>query len=361
MNVINVVQQHPKLHLVTDRVNGAINLAMEKVVAHQQNPQQYPLPSDPKSLERRLHNFYSKLPNRKQKKMAEKASAVMKKTTAQRTQIYGDMMAVNLKSPVSIVQQAKAIAPPANFKLTAAEITNLKRKIGIPAAIPKTTAAKAAKKVPGRRPVPAQVAPATDLNFFIDNLTCDKKSELGKDEISLAGIGVDAAGNTTELAPFFVGKFKKGETVFVGKNPFNFKLDPALFPQTFSVGLFIVEADLLHDPDVVRALLLVCAAAIAAFLTLAAVLMVVALAGGPELVVLFLAALVGAVAGAVALRVVLLLADDLSDCSFDSLTFDAPVEPGKQFDRTIAIKGVFIGTRDSFNGKYQATLHWTTK
>src|SRR6267143_773737 len=175
MNVANIVRQHPKLHLVTDRVKGAINLAMEKVVNHHDNPSQYPLPSDPKSLERALHNLFSKMPNRKQKKMIEKASVNMKKSAAQRTQIYGDLMAVNLKSSVSIVQQVKAIPPPANFKLTPAEITNLKRKVGA-AAVKPANPKKATAPVKGQKPVvPAAAAVATDLNFFIDSLTCNKK------------------------------------------------------------------------------------------------------------------------------------------------------------------------------------------
>jgi hypothetical protein len=364
MKIADIILQHPKLHLVTDRVKGAINLAMEKVVAHHDNPQQYPLPSDPKSLERALHNFYSKLPNRKQKKMVEKARVNMNKTTAQRTQIYGDLMAVNLKSSAPIVQQVKAIPPPANFELTPGEISALKRKIGMVAVKPKTSAAKAktAAKVPGRRPVvPAATASATDLNFFIDSLTCNKKNEIGKDEISLAGIGIDSAGGTIELAPFFVGKFKKGETVAVGKNPFNFKLDPALFPQTFSAGLFIIETDLLHNPDVIKALLTVFTAAEIALYALGLTLLTIALAGGPVSIPLFLVALIGGLAAATAKRVVLLLADDVSEVVFDTLTFDTPVEPGKQFDRSIAIEGVFAGLQDRFDGKYQAAVHWLTK
>lgn len=362
MNAADIVLQHPKLRLVTDRVKGAINLAMEKVVAHQKNPGQYPLPSDPKSLERALHKLYSKMPNRKQKKMAEKASVVMKKSAAQRTQIYGDLMAVNLKSSVSIVQQVKAIPPPANFRLTQAEITALKRKIGTVAVKLKKPAAtaKAKGRTPPRPTAPAQVALASNVGFFIDSLTCIKKDEITKDEISLAGIGIDSAGVAQELAPFFVGKFKKGETIAVGKNPFNFKLDQTQLPQTFSAGLFLIEEDLLHNPDTVRALITVFLAAGFALEIIAMAMIAVGLAVPVSATLITVLMIAGAVAGGIGMFVIPLLADDFSDVIFDSLTFDVPVEPGKQFDRTIAIDPVFLGTIDSFNGKYQATVHWLT-
>jgi hypothetical protein len=307
-----------------------------------------------------LHNLFSKLPNRKQKKVVEKANVVIKKSAAQRAQIYGDLIAVNLKSSVSIVQQVKALPPPPNFKFSAAEITELKRKIGTVAVKPKKP--KTVANVPGRKPVaPAAAALAGELVFFIDSLTSIKKSEIGKDEINLAGIGFDSAGGSFELAPFFVGKFKKGQTIAVGKNPFNFKLDQAQFPQTFSAGLFIIEEDLLHNPDTVGALLTVFTAAALALEGIALAMIAVGLAGGPASVALVVAAgVAGFVALTIELFVVPLLADDFSAVSFDSLTFDAPVEPGKQFDRTIAIEGAVLGVNDIFSGKYQAAVHWLT-
>ncbi len=366
MKMADIVSQHPKLRVITDRTKAAVNLAMEKVVAHHENPQQYPLPSDPKSLERAFHNLFSKMPNRKQKKMIEKAKVVMTKSAAQRTQIYGDLMTVNLTSSVSIVQQVKAIPPPPNFKLTEAEIRTLKRKIGPITVIPKKPAANArtsATKAKGRTPAPPRaVVLASTLGFFIDSLTCNKKSEITKDEINLAGIGFDSAGGSLNLAPFFVGKFKKGQTIAVGKNPFNFKLDQTLFPQTFSAGLFIIEEDLLHNSDVVTALINAFTIVEVALVAIGTGLFIAgAVAGSLEILLASMIVLLAGSAAAMIARWVLpLLADDISDVIFDSLTLDAPVEPGKQIDRTIAIEGVFIGLQDNFDGKYQAAVHWAT-
>lgn len=359
MKTADIVLQHPKLHLITDRVKGAINLAMEKVVNHDKNPQQYPLPSDPKSLERALHNLYSKLPNRKQKKMVEKASVNMKKTAAQRSQIYGDLMAVNLKSAVSIVEQAKAIPPPASFKLTEAEITALKRQVGAAAVKPKKPATPTNAK--GRTRVAPAAALASELKFFIDSLTCNKKSEIGKDEISLAGIAFDSVGGSLNLAPFFVGKFKKGQTIAVGQNPFSFKIDGIQFPATFSAGLFIIEKDLLRNSDALNALINVLLAVALALSVIALGMAIVGTLGGPGSIALMLAIFVTSlVLGAIARWVLPLLADDVSDIVFDSFTFDAPVGPGVSISRTIAIEGVFIGLTDNFDGKYQAAVRWLT-
>lgn len=353
MQAADIFLQHPKLHLITDRVKGAINLAMEKVVAHNDKPQQYPLPSDPKSLERALHNLFSKLPNRKQKKMIDKASVAMNKSAAQRSQIYGDLMAVNLKSSVSIVEQVKALPPPANFKLTPKEVSDLINKVKTFAVKPKVKTRSKAQ--------PAVAATASELKFFIDSLTCNKKSELGKDEINLAGFAVDSVGGFLELAPFFVGKFKKGDTKAVGQNPFSFKIDAIQFPATFSAGLFIIEKDLLHNTDAVNALIRVFLAADLALALINGALLVVALAGGPASTALLAGVLVALMVVAVIGKWVLpLLADDISDASFDVLTFDAPVASGVTFDRSIAIEGVLLGLTDTFNGKYQAAVHWAT-
>ena len=71
----------------------------------------------------------------------------------------------------------------------------------------------------------------------------------------MGAFATDAAGVNSDKAPFFVGKFKKGESVAVGAqgNLFSFAIDGGSvggeFPLTFIAGLLLVEADLIHNKD----------------------------------------------------------------------------------------------------------------
>ena len=50
-----------KLHWLKQRTSKSIDIALERVVAHNENPQYYPLPSDSKSLERALNRLFETL------------------------------------------------------------------------------------------------------------------------------------------------------------------------------------------------------------------------------------------------------------------------------------------------------------
>lgn len=337
-------QLHPKLGSLVERTTKAVDLAMEKVVAHHQNPQQYPLPADSKSLERAFHNLFEKLPALKRKKVINKANETLKASSSERTRIYGDLAQVDLRSAVSVGEQVKSLPLPANLRFTQAETKSVMAKFKTLAAKPKAT---------GR---PRQAAEASEIGFVVQNLTCVKPNDIRKDEVSLAGFGVDNVGNAFNVAPFFVGKFKKGDTLGVGAgNLFNFKLAEGVFPKAFTASFFLVEKDLLRNSDFINAVIISLQVAGAALVAIFEGMLIVAAAGGPVSVALVIAAAVTGLGLVILAKVSSIMLDDFSFDSIDVLVLDAPVAPGTTFDRSFEIQ---VGV---YRGKYRATAQWIAK
>jgi hypothetical protein len=339
----------PQMKIATNRIRGMVDLALEKIALHHQNPGQHPLPADPRSVERALHNLFVKLPDRRQKKLLDKANETLKLNATQRAQHYGELKAVNLRSSATIAEQIKALPIPAAFKFTPAEVDYYTNKL-------KAMADKPTKAAPRTR----QVA-APEISFVVDTLTCKKKTEVSKDEISLAGFAADNFGNSLNVAPFFVGQFKKGQTISLGDKGklFTFKQDVGAFPITFTANIFLVETDLLHNQDLVNALSIVLQALGLAALT---VIMVLAVAGAaiPVVIVLILFG-TGLVSGILATSVIPLLADDFSILASDSLTVLSALAPGVAFDRSLDINGLTSGLAGLFPGEYTATGRWVAE
>ena len=336
-----------KLDWLRDRLNKTIDIAMERVVAHDENPKYYPLPTDPKSLERALHKLFEALPRKNKKDTIEKVNKTLKAGKAARTKIYGDLVDINFRSSAAVVEQVKTKPVPANLKFTQADVTEIRTRLKLP------TAVKSQKS----KPVPAQVVEATELGFEVINLTCVRPTDVRKDEMSIAGVGIDNLGEDTQVAPFFVGDFKKGETLELGNQGkiLNFKLTVGAFPKTFFASVFLVEKDWLRNSDFVNGLQIFLFSVAAALTAISLVMVVVGLAGGP-----FAATLTAVVMGAgaffgLAWTAVRRMVDDISFPNGDTLVLDAPVAPGTVFG--IDPLGFEIG---ELKGKYTATARWVT-
>jgi hypothetical protein len=345
----NAAQLDTKLDFLKDRMKKIVDLSLERVVAHNEKPQDYPLPAESKSLERALHKMFNALPKKNQKRVIEKVNKTLKAGADERKRIYGDLAEVNFRSSVSMVEQVKSKPVPSALMFTEADLNAMRGKL------------KRSPARPQKLKQPAQAAEATEMSFIINNLTCNKPTDLRKDEVSLAGFAVDNIGGELELAPFFVGDFKKGETLALGGNGrvFNFKLTEGEFPKSFVAGLFLVEKDLLRNSDFVKGLIIFCTAASIALAAVSVGMLIVALAGGPASVALFIGVLVAEFLLGVTASILTKMLDDLSSVAIDTLTFDAPVAPGTTFDRTLSFAfGSFgIGER---KGKYEAAVTWVT-
>lgn len=344
----NTVSLDRKLDWVKDRLTKTIDIALERVIAHDENPAYFPLPSDPKSLEWALHRLFGTLPRRNKKDVIEKVNKTLKAGREARTKIYGDMANVDFRSKTPILDQVKIKPVPENLKITQADVTELRSRLKLPSVV---------KPQKPSKPVPAQAVVATELAFEILNLTCVRPTDIRKDEMSLAGVGIDNIGEEIAIAPLFVGDFKKGETLALGAQGkiANFKLTVGEFPKTFFVAFFLVEKDWLRDSDFVNGLILLLFAITSALAAISVGMLIVGLAGGP-----FSAALMFIVMGAnvvfgLASSAVRRMVDDFSFPNGDTLVLDADVAPGTVFD--IDPLGFQIG---ELKGQYTATARWIT-
>ncbi|HJQ69712.1 MAG TPA: hypothetical protein VKA70_12105 [Blastocatellia bacterium] len=339
----NTAQLDRKIDWVKDRLAKTIDIALERVIAHHENPQTFPLPNDPKSLERAFHKMFASLPRRSQKDAVERVNKTLKAGRDARTKIYGDLADVDFRSKTPIVDQVKVKPVPDAFKFTEADATELRNRLKSRAAKPRKSS----------KPQPAQGVEALELAFEVVNLTCVRPTDVRKDEMSLAGVGIDNVGEEINVAPFFVGNFKSGDSLALNNKIFNFKLTVGQFPKTFISSIFLVETDWIRNSDFVNGLLVVIFATASALVAIASVMVIVGLAGGPFAPILTAAILgAGAFLGLTwtALR---RMVDDISFPNGDTLVLDAPVAPGTIFD--VDPLGFQIG---ELKGRYTATARW---
>ena len=336
-----------KLDWLKQRTSKSIDIALERVVAHNENPQFYPLPSDSKSLERALNRLFETLPRKKQKDLIDKVNKTLKASSAQRKQMYGDLADVDFRSPSSVVNQVKIKPVPANLQVTEADLNEIRSRLKLKPVKPQK---------PSLSPVPTQIVEATEVGFEVVSLTCIKPSDLRTDEVNLTGSAVDNVGGALQLAPFFVGKFKKGETLPLGAKGrvFNFKLTVGAFPKTFIAVIFVVEKDLLRNSDFVDGVITFCVAAGAALAAISGGMIAVGVLGGPASAPLIVGVLVAELLLLAGGSVISKMRDDVSFPGSDALTLDAPVAPGTTFDRAPLPLELVI------KGEYQAAIRWVT-
>src|SRR5580765_8559983 len=178
------------LDWLKQRTSKSIDIALERVVAHNENPQFYPLPSDSKSLERALHRLFETLPRKNKNDLIDKVNKTLKASSAQRKQIYGDLADVDFRSSSSIVDQVKIKPVPANLQVTEADLNEIRRRLKLKPVKPQK---------PSLPPVPTQIVEATEVGFEVVSLTCIKPSDLRTDEVNLTGSAVDNVGGALQL------------------------------------------------------------------------------------------------------------------------------------------------------------------
>jgi hypothetical protein len=285
--------------------------------------------------------LFGALPRKSQKDAIERVNKTLKAGRDARVKIYGDLANVDFRSKTAIVDQVKIKPVPEAFKFTQADATELRSRL------------KRSQK-PSKRAA-ARGIEATELAFEVTNLTCIRPTDIRKDETNIAGVGIDNVGEEINVAPFFVGDFKSGDSLALNNKILNFKLTVGQFPKTFFAAIFLVEQDWVRNSDFVNALQIVLFSVATALIAIAAVMVVVGLAGGPFAPVLTAVILgTGAFFG-LAWTAVRRMVDDISFPAGDTLVLDAPVAPGTIFD--VAPLGISIG---ELKGRYTAIARWIT-
>ena len=374
----NMNLSNPKIPLLTARAKNAIDLAFIKAVAHRKNPSQNPLPSDPKSLERAFNDVLNAIPKRKQDDAMAKFAGLL--TPAARTQAYGDLGQVNFASATSIIDQVRALPLPESLHFTQADVDDLNKQIAakkavsqalknvgnhVKAAVGQSVATQAvAGRGYGARAAVQQAVVASSMRFEVVSAKCIKPNDLRKDEMNMVVGSVDGIGTELSAGPFFVGEFKKDTTIDLGATAeFDFKLADVVFPASFPTFVFMIERDLIHNPELAAKLgdllFLIGTAVKLVSVGLLVAGVAVTAAGGPAGAPLLIAALVCAIAAAVlreaGLILIPILADDFSSVASETLVLDTPPAPGSTFERSLTVENF----GDFNRGTYNVLLRWT--
>jgi hypothetical protein len=366
MSALSQLRAEPKIKHLENLFNKTVELAMEKAAGHIINPSKYPLPVNANALEKVIADYLKTLPKRKRDKFTDKFKNMLGANSAVRKQHYGDIASVNLTAASPIVDHIKTIKIPDEHKITKTDITRYNSFVK-PVARRKPAAG-------GGKITPRQSSvDGSRLVLFADKLVCNTTSEFRRDEVSFASVVVDNTGNAVSKGPFFVDKFKKGESSGFGNNnelfSFDFNagsVDPTVFPQSFAATMFLVEKDWIDDPAVGEKLRKVCVALAYTFDVLAPVLLVGALVAGgiPGLNILMMPLFIaGIVSGVLFLLLSLTiiyvldrLQTDFSETTSDSITFNVLPASGEVFNRTVSFE---LGNQPGDNkGRYTADIRW---
>ncbi len=340
-----------KITLLKKRLGNTVQLSFEKVASHHEDPSKYPLSTDNKTIERAFHNLLEALPRLKRNKIIDNINKTFKAGASERSNLYGELVNVNFKSAVPIAEQIKSIPVPAEMKITEADADKLMEFLKINSEKPKNGNGQfLSGSINNNKSVPQQAISANNVSFIAENLTCINTDDIRKDEISLAGFAIDALGNTIDIDTFFVGKFKKGETITLNRKLIDLNI-PGQLPAVFSIGLFIIESDLISDSDLVIKLRVLMETI--AFVLYAAAVAAIVLQLSPLAAVLCLLGV-----GFIGLKYVFtLMGDDISFLEEDSLTLLNKINIGDSFDRIIKI-GKGFSLFSNFDGEYNLTGKW---
>ncbi|MEQ1676799.1 MAG: hypothetical protein ABL876_08865 [Chitinophagaceae bacterium] len=354
----NAVATHPKIKALKQKLERTINLAVEKAAGHLQHPEQYPLSSNPKSMERAFYDLIAAAPKRTRNKIIDKANLSLNASTTKRKSLYGDLATVNLKTSTAVLDQVAALPVPEALKMTPQEIEQLTKR-------PEPKIKAGLKKIVKAAAVPQpQAIAAGTVAFFVDTLTCGKTSELGKDEIILETIVTNGLTEPQTLPPIDLGKFKKGDTKAVSSSPlFNFDIieDSTGSVQNLTAMLFLREKDVISNVKLARKLAIVIAVIGLALALLAFGIAIVgtllALTSQALFIVMLVSFFTALGLQPVAFHLIPLLADDVSTLANDSLVIDPTIQVGDVFNRSASFD-LLNSEADLTKGKYTAALRW---
>ena len=367
MPTSNFIQTSPKIKNLKTRVKNTLSLAVERAAGHLHDPQKYPLPGSSNSLEHAVCNIFASLSDRKQRKVFDRIKNNLQASATKRNQLYGDLAAVNFSSAKTITEQVTAMPVPQNLQLTQDDLDKINGAAKEQIANSKKPGYSTGKKSfysKIKKDAQAQaVVVNPTLAFFVDSITCQKTSEIRKDEITITGFASDSNNVQQDAPSFFSGDFKKGDSAVVSKRLFNFILDGGSVgePVTVAAGLFLVERDLIHNVELARKLEALFVILGATFVAIGAAILVLGLLAVPLVFVtvpmMLIAFSLGLFFQFVGSHVFGVIADDFSTAASDSITLAAPFTIGDRFARTLSFQ-LDNYSGDLTLGKYTAAVHW---
>ncbi len=190
------IELEPELRPIAERALAVFELAAKKAIAHEAAPKLYPLPAGSGHPEQIMYARLRQRPNDKRARAAKQVMPTLSGGVTPAIPGLGAGRGIDLRNPAPIADQVDQLAPTLALKPEAL----LAGWVDGPAGAPKAAAA---------------VAPFTKVELRLHKVVCVSESdEWGSDELDLAGLSIDATGDTRKLARFRVhSDFDTGEKV----------------------------------------------------------------------------------------------------------------------------------------------------
>lgn len=222
----------PRLTAIAQRAARLYELTMARALAHEEDPERFPLPSSTRSVERRLRAQIRRLPAAGRRRLAKRLLPLATAPARERREQLGDLAGLDLRSPQSLVDQVAGLPVPAGLSLSRPELDRAigrLQRLAVPIA-------------------PAGQAVFTAMTSRARRIECVKDTrEAGRDEIFLSALTIDNVGNEIQVEPIDFGKFKTGDAADFppGQEPelVTVSLLAGAFPKTFSSIFVLSEFD----------------------------------------------------------------------------------------------------------------------
>jgi hypothetical protein len=234
------VADDPGLRELIARTVDVGKLAAIRAAANLMDPAAYPLPSDPKSLERLFAARLASRPQASRQRAVQGAKRALAAASAVRGRTFKDLAGIDLKSSTPVAEH-----PAARAKLTAAIRSRGGTEVAHSASFEGSEADSAHKAAPGKT-----------LRVRIHRVICSHTTDDGAwsdDEIKLGGLAIGAAGNVVKVDPFIVSKSFVDPGDEDSEHVSQVKYDP---PRKFCEWTFSTSGD--KWPKLYTAVLILC-------------------------------------------------------------------------------------------------------
>ena len=227
-----------KVRALAKRVLHEFLVASEKAVASHAEPGIFLIAPEPDSAEQIFRRRFDSFAADKRTAASVRVMALAKAPLAERKRYFGDMASLDLRSPLPIATQARALVLPASMKFPKSHLMTL----GPPMPV---------IVIGGSKTV-------TDkLELRIHNVRCVDETNpewAGNDEIGLGGVGLDETGEVAKIAESRVGNnFDDGDVRFYSPLmrfvSFNLNEGGKQWPKSYFVTLGLAEKDMGNGLD----------------------------------------------------------------------------------------------------------------
>lgn len=351
----------PKLKAIGKRIIRGLQLEAERAVAHRAAPEAFPLAAQQlrSSDETLFLSWFDRLDATKQQAAKARAMASVNKTESARTDFYGDLARVDLRSAISVFAQAQALPIPEDIMTTVDYLNTLTELDGqILTPCPLMPATDEPEEMPE-----ASFSPVTNkLELRIHKVKCLDETDpefFNDDEISMGGTTIDQSGVTREVSAFLVrDDFDSGEskTYTPPKRFASFDLTAGgtKFPKGYFATVVLAETDMGGFGAFLDMLWAKTKGQVLALVTSA-----VGAAIGTAIPVPLLGTIVGAVAGYVVGVVIGYLISLFGDDVFKPVTLSLSIPSlSHRFAGGLTDSPNSIIMFEGYGGKYQVTVDW---